>query len=239
VFRITLLSLLTAIQSLACQCVAFETPKAEWQRSALVFVGRVEKVREFSRRNPTSRQQATVRVEEAFKGVEKGQRIEIDRESGDCGLRYEKGWRRLLYLSHQKDGLWLGPACDRSTDMESALDDLKFLCALPASASRTRISGEVFVSGDPRRPLPRVSVTIVKIGSPPTTVVTDAKGVFEVYDLPKGTYTVSVNIPSGFRQNFGFVSGPRTFSDTSLLTVDLGDSHATAVFYLLTSTNSK
>ncbi len=135
--------------------------------------------------------------------------------------------------------LWLSPACDRSGDPESAPDDLKFLRALPASADRTRISGEVIVSGDPRRPLPGVTITLAKIGSPPATVVTDAKGVFEAYDLPKGTYTASVNIPSGFRQDFGFVAGPRTFSNTYPLTVNLGDSHATAVFHLLTSANSK
>ena len=58
-----------------------------------------------------------------------------------------------------------------------------------------------------------------------TTAVTDAKGVFELYQ-------VSIDIPKGFKADFGFVSGPRKFSHEFPLTVTLGDADATAVFYL-------
>jgi hypothetical protein len=237
--RIAILALVAASHALGCVCVGFLTPKEEWLRSSLVFVGRVERVSpEFNGKNPFRPQRAIVQVEEAFKGVQKDQLIEIDQTGSDCELKYSKGWRRLLYLSTQKGGQWLSPGCDRSTDSEWASDDLRFLRALPASADRTRISGEVILTGDPTRPLSGVTVTLTPGGGPSTTAVTDAKGVFEVYDLPLGSYTVSVRVPQGLKPNFGFVSGPRTFSHQFPLTVDIGDSHATAVFYL-TPANTK
>jgi hypothetical protein len=214
-----------------CTCAAFLTPKGGWQRSALVFVGQVETASpefDFQRFGP---QHATVRVEEAFKGVQKGQLIQID-QTGPCELKYSRVWRRLLYLSVQHDGLWLSPGCDRSNDPDSASDDLRFLRALPASAERTRLSGEVMLSGEPSRPLSGVTVKFKQGSGPPNTAVTDAAGVFEVYDLPRGTYQVSIDIPKGYKPSFGFVSGPRKFSDDFPLTVTVGDPHATAVFYL-------
>jgi len=237
--RIAILALAAASHIVGCVCVGFLTPKEEWQRSTLVFVGRVEKVSpEFDEMHRFQPRRAIVRVEEAFKGVQKEQFIEVGQMGGDCELKYSAGWRRLLYLSQQKGGLWLSPGCDRSTDPDSASDDLRFLRALPASADRTRISGEVMLSGQPSRPLSNVTVILARSGSAPTSAVTDPKGVFEVYDLPSGSYTVSVHIPRGMEPKFGFVSGPRKFSYQFPLTVDLGDSHAAAVFYL-TSADAK
>lgn len=231
--RVAILTLLAASHALGCVCVGFWTPKEEWQRSSLVFVGRVEGVSpEFDPKNVFRPQRATIRVEEAFKGVQKDQLIQVDQTGSDCELKYSRSWRRLLYLSMQRDGSWLSPGCDRSTDPESASDDLRFLRALPRSAERTRISGEVLLSGNPSRRLRGVTVTLTPSSGAPATAVTDAKGVFEVYDLPRGTYKVSIGVPEGFEANFGFVSGPREFSDEFPLTVTLGDFHATAVFYL-------
>ena len=230
---IPIIGLLVAGHALGCVCVGFSTPKSEWQRSPLVFVGRVEKASpEFNAKIPFRAQQVTVRVEETFKGVQQGQLIQIDQTGSDCELRYARGWRRLLYLKVQKSGLWLSPGCDRSTDADSASDDLRFLRALPASADRTRISGEVRSSGEPSRPLPGVTVTLTTSNGPPISTVTDAMGVFEVYDVPRGTYKAAIGVPKGFRPNFGFVSGPREFSHEFPLTITLGDLHATAVFYL-------
>lgn len=219
-----------------CVCVGFLTPKEEWQRSTLVFVGRVEKVTPgFDESMRLQTQRVVVRVEEPFKGVRKDQLIQIYR-SNHCELSYSKNSRRLLYLDSQKGGLWLSPGCDRSADPDFASDDLRFLRALPRSAERTRISGEVILSGEPSRPLSDVSVIIRRSGGAPSTAVTDAKGIFEVYDLPKGAYTVTVRVKPGLKPKFGFVSGPRKFSDKFPLTVTLGDSDATAVFYLTSST---
>jgi len=231
--RIAILALLVASHAAGCVCVGFVTPKEEWQRSSLVFVGQVEKTSpEFDAKNLFRPQHATVRVEEAFKGVQKGQLIQIDQTGSDCELKYARGWRRLLYLRMQKGGLWMSPGCDRSNDPDSASDDLRFLRALPTSAERTRISGEVMLSGEPSRPQSGVTVTLTQGSGPPTTAITDAAGVFEVYDLPRGIYQVSIGVPKGYKPSFGFVSGPRTFSHEFPLTVTLGDLQATAVFYL-------
>jgi len=236
--RIAILLLMAASTTFGCVCVGFSTPKGEWQRSSLVFVGRVERVSpKFAKRRFGPRR-ATVRVEEAFKGVQKDQLIEIDQTGSNCELKYSKGWRWLLYLKLQKGGVWLSPGCDRSNAVELASDDLRFLRALPQAVDRTRISGEVILSGNHSRPLSDVTVTLTPNGGSATTAVTDEYGVFEIYDLPKGSYTVSVRVPEGLKPDFGFVSGPRTFSHQFPLTVTLDDSHATVVFHL-TSANEK
>lgn len=240
IHRIAILALLAGSQAAGCVCGAYLTPKVEWQRSFLVFVGRVETATpEFDANKRFRPQHATVRVEEAFKGAEKGQLIQIDQTGSDCELKYSRGWRRLLYLSRQQGGLWMSPGCDRSNDPDSASDDLRFLRALPASAERTRVSGEVKLSGEPSRPLSGVTVKLTQGSGPSTTAVTDAAGVFEVYDLPRGTYQVSIDVPKGFKANFGFVSGPRKLSNEFPLTVTLGDAHATAVFYPSLPTRSR
>jgi hypothetical protein len=231
--RIAIVALLAASHAAACVCAEFLTPKAEWQRSSLVFVGQVETASpEFAANNRFGPQHAAVRVEEAFKGVQTGQLIQVNQTGGDCELKYSRGSRRLLYLSVQQGGSWMSPGCDRSNDPDSASDDLRFLRALPVSAERTRISGEVMSSGEPSRPLLGITVTLRQGGGPSTSAVTDAKGVFEVYDLPRGTYQVSIGVPKGFIADFGFVQGPRKFSHEFPLTVTLGDAHATAAFYL-------
>jgi hypothetical protein len=232
-YRVAILALFAASQVAGCVCTAFITPKMEWQRSSLVFVGQVESASpEFDSKRWFRPQHATVRVEEAFKGVQKGELIQIDQPGSDCDMKYSRGWRRLLYLNVLRGGLWMSPGCDRSRDSDSASDDLRFLRALPASAERTRISGEVIVSGEPSRPLSGVTVTLTQGNGPSTIALTNAKGVFEVFDLPRGAYQVSIDVPQGFKANYGYVSGPREFSHEFPLTVNLGDSHATAVFRL-------
>lgn len=230
--RIAILGLLAASHAAGCVCAAFLTPKLEWKQSSLVFVGRVETASPEFGANRLGPQHASVRVVEAFKGVQKGQLIRIDQTGSDCELKYSRGWRRLLYLSVQRGGTWMSPGCDRSNDPDRASDDLRFLRALRASAKRTRISGEVISLGEPDRPLLGVTVKLRLGNGPSTTAVTDAKGVFEVYDLPRGTYEVSIGVPKGLKADFGFVSGPRRFSDEFPLSVTLGDADATAVFYL-------
>ncbi len=183
--------------ALGCVCTAHLTPKQDWQQSSLVFIGRVESVSpEFDIKRPFRKQVATVRVDEAFKGAEKGQLIRINQTGSDCELRYSKGWRRLLYLGDgSKDGVWSSPGCDRSSDPVNTADDLKFLRALPQSAERTRISGDVLVRGSPPQRLAGVTLTIRGSQSSSISVATDSQGSFEVYDLPRGTYEVSISVP--------------------------------------------
>ena len=95
--RIVILVVVAASHAFGCVCARFMTPKEEWQRSSLVFVGRVERVSpEFDEQKRFRAQRATVRVEEAFKGVRTGQSIEITQTGSDCELKYSKGWRQLL-----------------------------------------------------------------------------------------------------------------------------------------------
>jgi len=43
VHRIVILALLAGSYAVGCVCGEFMTPKVEWQRSSLVFVGQVER----------------------------------------------------------------------------------------------------------------------------------------------------------------------------------------------------
>ena len=133
--------------------------------------------------------------------------------------------------------------CHRSRDLESAADDLLFLRKLPVSAKQNRLSGEIelyenAVPGGFRRVgvLPGVKVTAGKEGSAPLNTFTNADGVYEFYDLPPGTYKVTIDTPKGLRLDFPMVTGRRKpgLRDT---TIEIGaDSGVSVGFVLMADT---
>jgi hypothetical protein len=63
------------------------------------------------------------------------------------------------------------------------------------------------MTGKPSRPMSGISVILTRGKGPPATAITDSTGVFEIYDLPRGPYTVSVRIPQRIAAEFRLCIG--------------------------------
>jgi hypothetical protein len=92
-------------------------------------------------------------------------------------------------------------------------DDLLFLRKLPKSAIGTRLSGEVELYEDSAKEAFRrvagVPNLSVKISGPKgsTVATTNVDGVYEVYNLLPGKYSVSITAPKGYRIAFPVSAG--------------------------------
>jgi hypothetical protein len=240
------LSLFIVGQAWGCVCAAWPSAKDAWADSPVVFLGSVE------RTDPggdfeelVGRQQSVwVRVDEPFKGAQKDQTFELKQGNNDCAPKFKTGERVVFYLDRrEKSGVWVAPGCGRTRTLESAADDLLFLRKLPASAKRSRLSGEVEVYENAvpdgfRRigVLPGVKVAAAKEGGAPLDAFTNADGVYELYDLPPGKYKVTIEVPKGLRIDFPVRTGLRNldFSDT---TVEIkSDSGVSIGFVLMADT---
>jgi hypothetical protein len=147
-------------------------------------------------------QKAWVTVEKTFKGEVSGELL-FRSYGSSCDPTYREGQQWLFYgYFNEKEKAWQIGACDRSTLLNNANDDLRYLNALPASAKTTRISGRVEQYGeDPEKGLSLVKHIIgakVTISGPKNfEVFTDSSGIYELYDAPPGLYEISVEIPLG------------------------------------------
>ncbi len=71
---------LAAAPAWACQCIGWPSPREACDDSPLVFIGRVERTRiraVAAELDLGAQQVASVRVEEAFKGVKAGQEVTL------------------------------------------------------------------------------------------------------------------------------------------------------------------
>lgn len=150
----------------------------------------------------------TMRVEQVFKGPLKvGEEMTFAQGGGaDCVWTFSEksvGVRYLFYLKTLKDSsVWVAGTCGRSRSFEYAGDDLLYLNKMEKVRGKTRVSGTlVFGWGD----VPDMSVAgrtvIVSGGGQTHKLKTDASGVYEIYDLPPGRYTVEPEVPRGWKPN--------------------------------------
>lgn len=114
--------------------------KQAWERSPVVLHGSVEIAIPNSAITP---QILAVQVEESFKGSRKGELFFLLQPGHDCAPKFKTGECVLLYLNRSSAGLWEAFGCGRTQPLESAVDDLRFLHALPGSAGKNRLAGVV------------------------------------------------------------------------------------------------
>lgn len=227
--RLSILLVSSCASAWACSCGPYPSVKEAWLDSPMVFVGVVEKtdpkITEPNRM--AGFQSAWVRVSEPFKGVRKGDVLELRDQFSSCFGGYSEGVAVLFYLHRgEKEGTWIAPACHRSKSLRTAADDLKFLRGLPDSARGNRVSGTVALwEDDPVKGfyLSRNAVGVrVHIISEKNSyeATTDADGLYEFRDLTPGTYTVSVDCPKGATLRFPITYGRsrirRDFKNTQL-----------------------
>ena len=220
----------------ACSCAGtWPSAKQAWQNAPFVFVGTVELADPNQDSSQTIFQEQAVRihVDEAFKGIQQGQTIELRQGGTDCDAKFRTSQRAVFYLVQGRTpGTYFVPWCTRALgNAENGSDDLLFLRGLPASAKRTRLSGEVELYEDsPAEPfhrigaVPDVKIKITGGNGLVKNVVTNSAGAYELFRLPQGRYSVSIQVPERLKQDFAMTFGSqRIAGDDSALSLKASD----------------
>lgn len=238
--RTLLLLLVTGIGAWGCSCSTLPSAKGAWEESPLVFVGRVEAA-SFAQME-IGEQTARVRVEEAFKGTRSGAILELDQPGHNCAPKFKEGERVLFYLHPAKSaGKWEAWGCHRTQPADSAADDLLFLRGLPGTAKGNRLSGEVTLMDSEWKTLRNLAGVKVRIQSGSTLVetVTNGDGLYEMYNLPPGKYTVQAEMPKGTKVRHLDVAGAGGRRGQSASSeVELTATNGVSVGFWLTPDNS-
>lgn len=201
--------LLFSARVYGCSCGGiWPSAKHAWQASPGVFLGTVEFADPDGDPRETMFEQQSVRVhvDEAFKGVVKGQTIELHQEGTDCDAKFRTGQRAVFYLGEDEvTGSWFVSPCTRAVSKAAPLgDDLLFLHGLPKSAKGARLSGEVELYDEP---VPNIRVKVTGPAGVTRETVTNSDGAYEVYGLRPGKYSVTVEVPRSLRIGFSFTAG--------------------------------
>lgn len=173
----------------------------------------------------------TTIVEKVYKGNLKAgdEMIFGQGENADCLVNFREeyvGAKFLFYLkpSDKKSKLWYADSCWRSEPLPGhqtnqimdAADDLLYLDKMNAVHGKTRISGTVISyqwtiadGGADFKAVAGRKVQIVANGKSYETVTNEA-GVYEIYDLPVGTYSIRPEGKQGWEIDVKSVFGART-----------------------------
>ena len=140
---VAVMFLVVADAANACSCAGRMTPEDEFADAKIVFVGRVESVRDrlgTFKRYPVDDKhyctdagmEATFGVMKAWKGVV-SRRVVIltGRGSGDCGFQFETGVDYVVYAWPGGKSGCQTSICSRTRKLEHASDDLEFLLKKP------------------------------------------------------------------------------------------------------------
>lgn len=197
--RLAILTALLVARAFACTCIfPDETVREAWKDRPYVFLGTVVEA------VPNTGQMFTphiahIRVDEAFKGVTKGQMLQLHGGGNSCSPVFRTGERSVFYMSG-RDGKFYLEVCRismGSADPEG--EDLLFLHGLPATAKGTRLSGTVYTK-EWASGVPGAEVNVVTPAGQILSKKTNSAGVFELYGLPPGEYKVGIAPPQGFRR---------------------------------------
>jgi hypothetical protein len=216
ILLLTLALLFSANNADACSCFSPSLKEAVEESANIVILKlqAVEKYQEGENGYGVGGvRQSRLTVEKVFKGNFKiGQSLSFKQGGGgDCVWTfYEKGigTEYLFFLDAKPDkkNLWEGYICSRSNSLAGAAADLKYLEALSKVNGKTRLSGtlarrdEPAVEGETRsyHRLAGKTVTISGNGKN-IKLKTDENGVYEIYDLPPGKYTVTPEKVTGYK----------------------------------------
>ena len=235
----------------ACSCGGYPTICGSYQGADAVFIGVVQRVETKTAKTADGRefsasQLANVQVEKSFKGVAQPELVFYSGGSS-CDAVYKEGQRRLFYAHYNKETKkWGVAACGRSRvldEVSGAGDDLLYLQNLPKSAAATRISGDLaHYEDDPAKGFTRVRNIMgakVKITGEGKTyeVYTDKDGVYEIYGLAPGKYTVEPELPMGLKVRFPIHYGELDYSDRKNVKLVLHEKSCASMDFVLSSKN--
>ena len=181
----------------ACGCHNSATVLDNYEHADFVIVAQLKGLTKGRSRFGSDISHATMVVQKVFKGdVKIGQDLTFG--NGEpvlgCSWQFYPDWvgqTYLLYLyrPEKPSEPFYVSTCDRSTSVESAHEDLLYLEKMDKLRGRTRLSGYVEREGADYENVKGQQVRIV--GRNKTYIATtDEKGLYELYDLPPGRYSV-------------------------------------------------
>lgn len=211
-FYMTVIVCASVVSVSACTCSAYQTVLDEFNRSPIVIKARLDRMDELERSvagsNVYRTMAAVLSVETSYKGTLKaGQSIKV-LDGGDgsgCAkpfVREKLGQEFVFYLTgprqigNLKGRMYSVDLCSRSSRLDDATPDLAFLDNRMRLMGKTRIYGSVKRFGPEPASLANIKVTITGKNFD-RLVETDARGFFELWDLPPGQYRVAFATPSG------------------------------------------
>lgn len=199
---------------LACSCAGSSPPCQEAWRASVVFAGTVVDLSRDTMQ-PDSKglvpvngflgTHAIFEVAEGFIGMQsRGKRIEIrtGMGGGDCGYRFQRGEKYVVYANENKEGMLVTSICSRTSPEDRAQADLAYLRQLPNAGPLGYVYGIVGNGEAPSQfnqalgmllpsGIADAAVTLTGSGRQ-TRLVTQDDGAFRFDDLTPGKYNVLV-----------------------------------------------
>jgi len=190
----------------ACGCFNTATVLDDYQQADFVIVAQLKTLIKGRSQFGSDISHVTMMVQKVFKGeVKVGQELTIGNGDPVLGCSWpfyaeQVGETYLLYLYRpEKPGepLYVS-VCNRSSGLEAAHDDLLYLENMAKVRGRTRVSGNVKREGADYE---NVKGQRVRIAGKNKTYIatTDDAGVYELYDLPPGRYSIEPVLEPGWK----------------------------------------
>lgn len=198
----------------ACSCRAGSVrPCSAYWEARAVFAGVVTEVAESGVRQggsesarPFNYKLVRFKVGEWFRGGRRGAaRVLTGPGGADCGYKFVRGRRYLVYAEERSDGRLYTSACAATKPLEEAGGDLSFIRGLAAAPPLAAIYGSVNYSGrdfkdSSFRAEPAEGMRVlVEGGGLQRETLTDARGNFAFEGLPPGAYSVRPIYPEHAR----------------------------------------
>lgn len=170
-------------------------------------------------------QKVVVAIDKTFKGKHQ-RKITLYQPQSTCDRDFfdDDGKSVLLYLVQNKEtGRYRNNSPSSGGLAERSSEELYWLDGLPGSLKRTRISGTIdLYEDDPFEFVKSISGVKVTVFTEKKsyTAMTDKNGVYEVWDLPRGEYSILPVFPSSLRFGLVLSKGEVEFKQISKDEVD-------------------
>lgn len=248
---------------LACSCAGYPSVCDAYGSAEAIYVGTVTKVVDVKelktewvetlsngkkKRIIAEGWKHYIKVEKTYKGTPQSEII-LAAENSSCSGKFEVGTRLLLYAYFDKEiDAWRIGACGRSSSLDGAKEDLLFLNGLPKTLNRTLISGELSRYEDtPEKGFERTQTfanakLTISSKSKTYNLTTDQNGIYQIYDLPIDTYTITPEIPKGLKIRFPMYFGFGGFledilNESNSVMVDLKENRCVGISFLFNTDN--
>lgn len=205
---IVLVFALGAETSLACMYgPPYRTVCETYAQADSVVVGKIESVR-----GDNLNQTVVIKVERTYKGKSRKE-VVLNQPQSTCDWDFsgEVGKTFLLYLArNRKTNNYSAIAEGVGGRVEWEHENLYWLNKLPKALKRTRLSGTVALyQRDPFEFVDYAAGTKVRVFNEKKSfeVMTDAKGVYEIWDIPVGKYRIEPLLPPTLRLSLDLERG--------------------------------